>query len=762
MAAAEISSFPFFGTGSADGGSPSLISDARAQAFDMLLHLSMNLSQPIVLCGPEGIGKSVFLRLLEKRAESFATVCYLAASPGMSFERVLDEVRHRASQEPQEGPVGAAPAFDAADLLTAYAKSNRSLLLLLDDAEVLLPGLLNALWQFARLYPALKLIFALRPDEFRRKCGTDALAVGEAFVLEIPALARAESDTYALGLTAGKAGSESLGEDLLRHVYARTLGVPGLIRTVLDQPLPEPQQAAFARKWVPLAGIGLSVALAVAGAALFWSGGPEPAGPGLPDAGVEPRVAPLPVQPEPAASLPQDSANHPARGANADVPPAPAATPEVELPVVAPLAEAPAAESMVPPVVPEAKPNPEPPPPAIPETPRQTPPPLSEPLAPQAVSAVQEGEAAPQGEPGSPAAAAVPPPVAAAPAAEGGTAPPVAPAPADEAGQSTAPSVGVRVYGEDWLLAQDPAAYTLQIVAVGQASLLDRVVARFPEGTDLASFRSRKGRGDLFPLFYGVYPDMAAARAAAAKLPRDLGQPFARQFKSVRQEIEKMAALNARTARSVSPASVAPAVRPQAAPVDAAAVGNVPIPGPAAKPAVQSVPPAPEPVVKPAVPESAPSPPPGGQGEPAVGAPPRAESAPPATGAGKQAVTEPAGTAGLPPAPASPVAGMHGADWLLAQDPNAYTLQIVAVSHESSIARIAGQFPEGSVLATYRSLKGRSEVFPLFYGLYPDEAAARSAAAKLPYGLGKPFPRQLKTIQREIGKLVLRRYGSLP
>jgi DamX protein len=94
--------------------------------------------------------------------------------------------------------------------------------------------------------------------------------------------------------------------------------------------------------------------------------------------------------------------------------------------------------------------------------------------------------------------------------------------------------------GAEWLMSQSPDAYTLQIVAVSRLSSLLKLARQFPPGSELASFRSRKGNGELYPLFFGIYPSLQAAKDAAANLPASLGQPLLRQMKSVHQEIRRV------------------------------------------------------------------------------------------------------------------------------------------------------------------------------------------------------------------------------
>jgi DamX protein len=107
----------------------------------------------------------------------------------------------------------------------------------------------------------------------------------------------------------------------------------------------------------------------------------------------------------------------------------------------------------------------------------------------------------------------------------------------------------------EWLMSQSPEAYTLQIVAVSRLSSVLKLAKQFPPGSQLASFRSRKGRNDLYPLFFGIYPTSEVAKEAAASLPVSLGQPLLRQMKSIHQEIRRMMLRHADLGASADPAA---------------------------------------------------------------------------------------------------------------------------------------------------------------------------------------------------------------
>jgi septal ring-binding cell division protein DamX len=96
-------------------------------------------------------------------------------------------------------------------------------------------------------------------------------------------------------------------------------------------------------------------------------------------------------------------------------------------------------------------------------------------------------------------------------------------------------------------------------------------------------------------------------------------------------------------------------------------------------------------------------------------------------------------------------AGVSGPDWPLAHDPADWSLQIMSVSDLASIAALRKRYPELKDLSTYRAVHKGKTLHPVLYGLFSSEEEATQAAAQLPESLGKPIPRRLGDIQREVG-----------
>ena len=772
------------------------LSVTRSQRFDLFAHLALNLPQPLRLTGPVGIGKTYFLRALEQQISTYATTCYQAASPGLSLERLLDALRIRAEIEQQKSghPFGTSPG-DLSGWLEVHVRNKRPLLLLLDDAQAALPGFLDGLSQFSGLNPGLKLVVALNGQALAERNITDAEFMNEAFEVEIPPLNLDETARYIGHITAAHPAflTGQMSDAAFRQqVFKATGGVPGQIEKYLEQP-PRSSPVGMARASIPaLAGSGLLIALA-AGLTLYLGQGLEPPANPTPSTPVPLPAEAVPPTPVPSPELPPPLATAEPEAADAviDVPPGQQPEPAV-VPLPLPLTAEP--EATAPPALVEAM---QPPPSAAaqPETPASRPPapPVpAEAIQPPPSAAAQPEPPASQPPAPPPLAEAIqPPPSIAAQPEPPASQPPAPPALAEavkpppstttkpEAPASPVPNTRTiaRLEGEDWIMARPPGYYTLQVATAENDAQLRKFMQERPTGEARASLSMRQRNRTLLPVFQGVYPDQTSAAAALRQWQRGGTVAFIRRFDSLQRIIGQR---TGQAAPIPTPTPTSPMTPPSPAPGEAPVAEST------------AIPPSPQPPVPPDA-QSAPA---DGVSITALGelselsvrnTPPEtpetspvaddgAEPQPPSPTRGKEIYyrlvegkppvveiiepePEPA-VAPSPPAPSpapavavapSPATLLHGADWLLAQPPELYTLQVITVSSTGVRDQVVRQFPPDAVLISYPVRRGPNTLYPVFFGTYPDVAAARQAMSRIPRALDStPILRQFKTLQREI------------
>jgi DamX protein len=99
------------------------------------------------------------------------------------------------------------------------------------------------------------------------------------------------------------------------------------------------------------------------------------------------------------------------------------------------------------------------------------------------------------------------------------------------------------VLREKWLLSQNSAYYTIQILGVhDEKRLLRFIKSDLPEpGTNLAYYQTSYKGKDWYPLLYGVFPSQKEASSALKKLPVHIqkSSPWIRKLSSVHKAIQQ-------------------------------------------------------------------------------------------------------------------------------------------------------------------------------------------------------------------------------
>ncbi len=235
-----------------------LVTLERSQKLDLLIHLINNLSQSLVVCGPEGIGKTTLLNVLREHKQHHWQLFWAEGSAQLSFERLTEQCRQELSS--LEGS-------SLAEKLSQLDQRQQKLVWIIDNAGELVPGLISALIQFAKPYDCLRLIFALTHDELHLKNSSDP-EISECHLIEIPPLSQQHYTAFLQNLSAGQGAMISfnaINEGLVENLYRKTHGIPGKI-------IEELPRLSHYKTMSPMAlgsTIAIIVALAVAGGLLY-------------------------------------------------------------------------------------------------------------------------------------------------------------------------------------------------------------------------------------------------------------------------------------------------------------------------------------------------------------------------------------------------------------------------------------------------------------------------------------------------------------
>ncbi|MGZ8903843.1 MAG: AAA family ATPase, partial [Methylobacter sp.] len=126
----------------------SLITQERTQKLELLIHLISNLTQTLVVCGPEGIGKTTLLKVLQEREVTSWLYCPVQGNAGLSFEEIQANIAKVVNQdEPHKQGQSVTRVFGQ------FTNQNKKIVLIIDDAGDLVPGLITAIIQYAAANP---------------------------------------------------------------------------------------------------------------------------------------------------------------------------------------------------------------------------------------------------------------------------------------------------------------------------------------------------------------------------------------------------------------------------------------------------------------------------------------------------------------------------------------------------------------------------------------------------------------------------------
>lgn len=214
-----------------------LITKERTQKLDLLIHLLSNLNQSLVVCGPQGIGKTTLLSLLQQRNTESWRYCFISGNADLSFEVIQQQLAQATSD-----------------------RLHKQVVLVIDNAGELVPGLISAIIHYAAANLVFRVIFSLTHDELQVKRGSDK-AVDDCHIVEIPTLSEKQCGDFLQHLSTKPTLNlpfKAITENMIAHVYRETHGVPGRIIAELSG-LPRTKPAGKF-KWIVAGSVALAIA----------------------------------------------------------------------------------------------------------------------------------------------------------------------------------------------------------------------------------------------------------------------------------------------------------------------------------------------------------------------------------------------------------------------------------------------------------------------------------------------------------------------
>lgn len=489
-----------------------LITQERAQKLDLLIHLLTNLQQSIVICGPEGIGKTALLKELQAHQHEVWHFCNVQASSALSFESLTQQLGQ--SLELSYG--------NQLDLNALRRFCERqTVILIIDDAGQLVPGLVSELVRFAEAFPGLRVIFAMRDDILHLKSASED-ALNDCHLIEMPPLNRKQCLDFLKNFSVQSDSPLALNaitDALVDELYRSTHGVPGKLLAEF------PKLEAYQKRRQPwLLALGVIVILATSG---YVALSLLPKSSSSETSQVESVTQTQPVT-EPANEAPV-----------AKVPAAPS-----PLPVASPALETPAHNT--------AEPTPQGTPITTPATEMVQPnlavtvsnstKPLENPI-----TGVEEKKSTPAPMHTAPdnVASSIEPPKKAETIPQTAPKDPI-PSPALAQENTQAPAKVEPVLppqptsaGDDdstWIDAQAGERYTLQVVTLSSEKAVQRFMARYAEYAEsLKYYIVNRGSQPKFVIIYGTFESASEARQSKQTLPAEFRRALEKSFSSLQK-----------------------------------------------------------------------------------------------------------------------------------------------------------------------------------------------------------------------------------
>ena len=107
----------------------SLITQERTRKLELLIHLISNSRQALVVCGPEGIGKSTLLKVLQERKIESWLYCLVQGNADLSFEKIQEQTAQVIKQQLPDKQVQA-----LSGVFRLVESQHKKIVLMIDEA----------------------------------------------------------------------------------------------------------------------------------------------------------------------------------------------------------------------------------------------------------------------------------------------------------------------------------------------------------------------------------------------------------------------------------------------------------------------------------------------------------------------------------------------------------------------------------------------------------------------------------------------------
>jgi len=207
----------------------SFIGLQRLQKLDLLIHLVTNLRLSFVIYGPKEVGKSSLLTEFKQLNPLGWLTVSVQAVVDLNFDDIEKQTQDVVSQLSPDYQYQRLPV-----ILSSLQKQGQKVVVLLDDAGLLAPGLISTLLKYAAERDSISFVFSLTEEELDLKRRTDGL-IADCHFIGVPPLTENQCAELLQNLATNNVGtfSSNSGQFMLEKLYWKTQGIPGKLVTEL-------------------------------------------------------------------------------------------------------------------------------------------------------------------------------------------------------------------------------------------------------------------------------------------------------------------------------------------------------------------------------------------------------------------------------------------------------------------------------------------------------------------------------------------------
>ena len=191
----------------------SFITQEITKQVDLVIHLIDNSNASLVILGPEGVGKSTLIDILQKRKKDCWLYCIINAKPELTLATLRADI-------------------DKIKSKNAFNKRNKQFVLIIDDATYLQAGIIDTIINQSIESQQFRVILLFTHEEYELKTATDTI-LNACYLLEISPLTKTQCADFLQFLDPSFSNYLEHDEFKIDEIYAETQGLPGKIIALL-------------------------------------------------------------------------------------------------------------------------------------------------------------------------------------------------------------------------------------------------------------------------------------------------------------------------------------------------------------------------------------------------------------------------------------------------------------------------------------------------------------------------------------------------